>query len=516
MYILFPGRHHLLTNYQFNYLYKHIKTGEKKIEGIIFAVTSANHENTRRNPLPFYLRAMAISDFSKELGVKSYIFGIDDVGHLNNFSDYILKKINHESGGKLVLTKENTLILCSTPVLLMFEKEGFEILPCELENKSKWSYKTKLPWNIVEDIANPINSRLNDISIIEYIHPSSVKIWELYGYDKKVKTLFSDVVIGEDGDITKTRDYTSYVAQMDEIAKLKYEETSAYIKPGRIGDIGCAVGSWIKLACEDTKFRECDFYGIEVAKKLYDICIQRKHNGEFENPFVFFSQKNAITENAFDKNSMDTIFTSSLTHEIESYGGRDDLLSFIKRRYEELKIGGVWINRDVTGPSSDKLVYMKLNKDDGINKDINKTFNSSSKLQNHLDSLSTMSKFIRFASDFRKKYSYTLEYEVKEKEGEEHVCLKLSDAYEFLSKKDYTDNWESEMNETFCFWSFDDWKDNLISCGFKVDEKSYSYTNNWIVENRFIGKAQIYEKSDKKLLPLKWQDTGMILIATKI
>ena len=33
-------------------------TGE--IDNIIFAITSANHSNTRRNPLPLYQRVMAI------------------------------------------------------------------------------------------------------------------------------------------------------------------------------------------------------------------------------------------------------------------------------------------------------------------------------------------------------------------------------------------------------------------------------------------------------------------------
>ena len=57
----------------------------------------------------------------------------------------------------------------------------------------------------------------------------------------KVQMLFRDKIISDDGDITTTRDYNTYVRQMDEIALLKYQETSPYIHPGRIGDIGCAV-----------------------------------------------------------------------------------------------------------------------------------------------------------------------------------------------------------------------------------------------------------------------------------
>ena len=70
-----------------------------KIERIIFAVTSANHSNTRRNPVPFHLRAMAILDFSQELGIPCFVYPIDDVGYLEDFAGYTLKKIRHDSDG---------------------------------------------------------------------------------------------------------------------------------------------------------------------------------------------------------------------------------------------------------------------------------------------------------------------------------------------------------------------------------------------------------------------------------
>jgi hypothetical protein len=113
MYLLFPGRHQLLTTFQFNYLHTLVYNGlselsdingdrfptNDKIEALIFAVTSANHSNTRRNPLAFYLRALAIQEFARELQVPSYIYGVDDVGNLPNFASYTLKRVKHESEG---------------------------------------------------------------------------------------------------------------------------------------------------------------------------------------------------------------------------------------------------------------------------------------------------------------------------------------------------------------------------------------------------------------------------------
>lgn len=528
MYLLFPGRHHLLTQFQFDYLsnilsrdLKDVKdingntiNVNEKVTAIIFAVTSSNHSNTRRNPLPFYLRALAIEEFGKSLSVPCFIFGIDDVGTVANFSSYTIKRIKHDSEGYFDLHRENTLVICSTPVLEMYEKDGFTILPAELEDRKTWKQKTLLAWDLVEKIATN-SDWLQDEAIKQATHKSSFDLWSKYRLGTKVQTLFRDKMISDDGDITTTRDYNTYVRQMDEIALLKYQETQPHIHHGRIGDIGCAVGSWIKLACADERFRESDFYGIEIARHLYDICQQRKHNGEFKNPFVFFSQRNAVTGLVFDKNSMNTIHTSSLTHEIESYGSRADLLSFIKNRYEELAPGGVWINRDVVGPKNkNEIVLMKLTKGDGRNDDFKKLFQTREELAEYLKGLSTYGRFLRFVNDFRKKEGYVLKFETVLIQEQEFVRLTLKDACEFMSRKDYTDNWESEMHETFCFWDFDEWCEQLKDVGFTVGDKSIVYSNPWIQENRWKGKVELFS-NDTQLLRLEYPVTNMLLVARR-
>lgn len=526
MYLLFPGRHQLLTNFQFQYLHSIVQNGMTDIEGnafgviekvtaIIFAVTSANHSNTRRNPLAFYLRALSIQEFAHELNIPVYIYGIDDVGDLSNFASYTIKRVRHESEGLFDLTPSNTAVVCSTPVLRMYENLGFKILPAELNDRTSWSYQSYLPWDIVEKISR--NDHWNsDSEILLNMHPSSRELWEKYRLGEKVKLLFKDNMISDDGDITTTRDYNTYVRQMDQIAELKYSETISYVRSGRIGDIGCAVGSWIKFACKDERFRESDFYGIEVARHLYDICNQRKHNGEFVNPFVFFSQRNAVTGLVFDSNSMNTIHTSSLTHEIESYGSRNELLQFINNRYQELANGGVWINRDVVGPDEkSSIVCMKLNKADGRNDDYDKSFSTREELKEYLSGLSTYGIFFRFAIDFRKKEGYALAYKIIAIENDEYIQLELKDACEFMSRKDYLDNWESEMHETFCFWDFNEWKQQLELVGFTVSLESKSYTNDWIVANRLEGKVDLFKQDKIGSIKMPYPVTNMIMIGEK-
>jgi len=459
---------------------------------------------------------MMIQDFCDDFDVPIYVVGIDDVGKIDNFAEYTIKKTKHELNYKFEITPQNTLVLCSTPVLEMYKKIGYTILPAELLDSTNYSYKAETPWQIVEKIAHHQSNWDSDDEIITKIHPSSYTIWKRYGIGERTKLLFSDMMIGDDGDLTETRDYNSYVRQMDEIATLKYNETLPYIKKGRIGDIGCAVGSWIKLASNEDKFHESDFYGIEVARALFDLCIQRKNNKEFGNPNVFFAQKNAVEGIVFQPNSINTIHTSSLTHEIESYGGRKNLLKFIKNRFAELTMGGVWINRDVVAPDNkESYIYMKLNRLDGNENDINKIFNDRGQLKEHLDSLSTFGRFLRFASDFRKDQQDRIDYKIEKINDEEYIYIKLKDCSEFISKKDYTDNWESEMHETFCFWDFNEWKSELQKVGFKIDKRSYCFTNPWIVQNRFVGKVELFRLQNGTLKPIDYPVTNMILIGEK-
>ncbi len=531
MYLLFPGRHQLLTNFQFNYLYRIAQAGlahepdvnrtlfgenTTPIEAVIFAVTSANHSHTRRNPLPFHLRVIQIEDFSDDLPVPTYVFGIDEVGTLDNFAAYTLKRIRHESDGLFDLTPQNTVVVCSTPVMNMYEKLGFRILPAELTDRQKQRFATDLPWDLVERIADSASHWLSDHYLLERMHPASVEVWKKYQLAKKVQMLFRDKIISDDGDITTTRDYNSYVRQMDEIAELKYQETATYIRPGRIGDIGCAVGSWIRLACQETLLSESDFYGIEVARHLFDVCQQRKHNGEFANPFVFFAQKNAVTGLVFEKNSMHTINTSSLTHEIESYGSREDLLAFIRNRYEELTLGGIWINRDVLGPDQpDEIIGMALTTEDGRNDDWEEEFLDRHELSTYLQGLSTYARFLRFARDFRKKEGERFDYEWIREGGRSVIKLSLRNACEFALKKDYTDNWQSEMHEKFCFWTYADWIRELENAGFTILPQSNAYRNEWIVKNRLEGKVSFYRLEDGRLQPREFPVTHGLLLAEK-
>lgn len=137
--LVIPGRHHLLSNFLFQELTRVLNKNlntitdvngkllriDGKIENIIWAVTSANHAHTRRNPVSGNRRESAIEEFSRDLGIAdhSFVYHIDDIGSNPNFAKYVLKKIEVESDGQFILTPENTIIGVSTlSVIDMYEK----------------------------------------------------------------------------------------------------------------------------------------------------------------------------------------------------------------------------------------------------------------------------------------------------------------------------------------------------------------------------------------------------------
>ncbi len=90
--------------------------------------------------------------------------------------------------------------------------------------------------------------------------------------------------------------------------------------------------------------------------------------------------------------------------------------------------------------------------------------------------------------------------------------LSLQPAMEFITKEDYTDNWQSEMNEAFCFWSFAEWQVALREAGFRVLEGSHAYTNEWRVKHRFAGRVALFALVGA---PLPWPVTNMVLVGEK-
>ncbi len=547
-YLLFPGRHLLNTAFQARYLrgVLQMPPGELQFWGhaaaspttpltqVIFAVTSANQQHSRYNPIPFHVRAIGLDRFARDLemslGIQYRIFGIPHYDPTPRFARHLLQEIEEQSEGAIELTPENCVVLCSTPaVMQMYQQMGFALLPAE------WSEVGNLaetPLDLLRIFVQAGETWTTNPVLREKLAPTTFDLWQDFPeVPHRILRLWRDPLLNDEGSLTEDRDYASYAYGMSNnaIINLKYQDIRGLIVPGKIVDEGCADGALLALIAQD--FPDSDLIGIEITGEFMARCLERQRAGDFGGTFIHFHQRN-ITQPIFEPGSIDTTLCNSTTHELWSYGQQAETLqAYLALKFAQTARGGHLVIRDVVGPEEgEQEVWLWLNQEDGSNEEIWAEFDQPKALQAHLDKLSTYARFKRFARDFlaeeraegRRGAETAIVYREEQVEGKGYVVLKLHAAAEYLSKKDYTDNWYSEMHEEFAFWGFSQWKAALQQAGFQVLENpnepmqgSRVYTNPWIVENRYLGKAELFQRVGERLHPLPYPVTNIVLVGKK-
>ncbi|WP_246002479.1 class I SAM-dependent methyltransferase [Allorhizocola rhizosphaerae] len=497
--MLFPGRHHLLTRFQAEYLGRLARADQTMV---VWAVTSANHENTRRNPVPYHRREAAIERFSLLAGLRSVVVPVFDTAPTDRFADVTVKNVAAVVG--LDLTPDNTIVACSTPeVAALYERLGFRIAGVEADPQAAGPAPER-PWEVLLRLAS------GDETWRSLAHPATVDVFDRYRLTDAIRAVVNDPVVGDEGGLTATRDYRTYVDAFAEGAKRKWELVRAHVRPGRIVDLGCGAGDVLELADREPALRESDLIGVEVARHLFTECVHKKAQGIFKNPNVFFYRRNVLGGAVFPPRSVDTTLSFALTHEIWSYGkARDSLQEFIGAIYSHTVPGGVWINSDVCGPDDlDRPVILRLARDDGLNPptprhDLSRL--PTPEVAAYVGALSTRARLDQFAVDCRFPLAY-------EPHDDSSVRIALGSAMDYLTRKDYLANWLSEAHEQFCGLEFADWKSLLTDAGFEIDPASHAWRNDWIVHNRLAPVASLTDPHGR---PLPWPATHILTIARR-
>lgn len=513
-YVLFPGRHHLLTRFQAQWLAQLLDGRGRDLDGvaievepattIVWALTSANHTNTRRNPVPGHRREAAIERFSLLEGMRSVVVPVVDTAPTPRFADIVVKTVATATGADL--TRENTVVACSTPAVgALYAELGFRVAGVELDADPA----PARPWDVLELLV------AGDDAWRDLAHRASVDVFDRYRLTEAVRMVCTDPIVGDEGSLTDTRAYGTYAASFESASDRKWEQVAPHVRPGRIVDIGCATGGLLKRAGAEPRLHESDLYGVEVARHLYAEAEHLKAQGAFPNPNTYFVQRNVLApEPAFPARSIDTTLTIALTHEIISYGdGLADLRRLASAIYDQTRPGGVWINSDVSGPADpDRAVSLELATDDGIALDRARTDLDAldgAEVAGWVASLSTRSRFVQFAHDFARLARVDFPHEFVG----DAARLRHADAMEFMTRKDYVDNWLSECHERFTTLSWDGWQQVARDAGFVVEAASHAWRNDWLVDHRFAGTAVLRDAGSGAALP--WPDTHVLLVARR-
>lgn len=535
-YLLFPGRHLVNTRFQAEYL-KSVVAADPlnmpgllrspelpadKIDQIVFAITSSNQANSRYNPIPFHARAIAVDRFagSLEVRVRHRIFGIPHYGHITSFAEFTVKEIRDQSEGLIRLEPSNCVVLCSTPeVIALYQNLGFSILTAEQTRPD-----APVPIDLVRALADEGESWPQSASLSDRLAPSSLALFaDFPEIPHRIIRLYRDPLTNQEGSLTETRNYNSYARGMNEIMRLKYLDIAPAIRSGRIVDEGCADGGLLAEISRD--FPDSDLYGIDLSAEFAHRFEERRRAGDFGGSYAHFFLRNLL-DPLFDPESIDTTLCNSTLHELWSYAeGEKTVRAYLQEKFRQLRPGGRLIIRDVVGPrSADDEVSLWCNDADGIALSPSEAVRVTDRSQGFIESLSTRGRFSLFLNDFLqgrpRRTALVPSPPILDRENETHrVSLRL--AAEFLSKKDYVDNWSSEMNEEFCFWSIDEWRQALNDAGFELIEHevegkrlSRVYCNPWITENRFKDKVRLSLPGQPSTF-LDYPPTNMVLVAEK-
>ncbi|MCC6981585.1 MAG: methyltransferase domain-containing protein [Candidatus Melainabacteria bacterium] len=474
-YLLLVGRWHGVTKDQ----ERSLKRALKHVAGkLVFVITADGQGGTKRHPLYSNERKLIAEGFAKKLGRPYEIHAAADIPDSVAWTAHICDVVKSESGGETVLTPDNTVLVTSNAdVFQRFQSAGYRAIVPDTSGK--------LPIDMLQAMAARGDWR-------SMATKETGAVFESHDVEQRVITLYSDLLLNEDGELSHGRDFAVYSQGMDASMSVKIQDICPWIIGGYIVDKGCGTGTL--LIHLSTLHPKAQIVGMDMSRDL----LRRSEGQHYPNHNVAVVMGNIIHKRFADA-TVSTIIFSSVMHEVYSYNGydREQIRLALKNAWQELQVGGRVIIRDGVKPKDgDRLVWLRC---------------KDSELEE---------RFRKFAREFKGKSANPgFAYDERVFDGVTHFRLTLHEANEFLSKKDYLANWAMEVNEEFGVWTTDEWREEFTALGFNVLH-SESYLNPWIEENRYEGHCRLYADNGGErggpgeLLP--FPDTTGVIVAEKV
>lgn len=205
-----------------------------------------------------------------------------------------------------------------------------------------------------------------------------------------------------------------------------------------------------------------------------------------------------ISQMVFPANSLDGILDSSVLHHVTSFNNFDvnRVLTTLDNQVAQLKPGGVIIIRDFVIPDGPEQVFLDLPSEDG--------------------ELSTAALFEIFARDWRSSVNpdgpVPFERFASPRDGFVRFQVTLRAAAEFVLRKDYRADWDTEVLEEYTYLSQAQFEAAFRERGLRV-VTSRPLWNPWIVQNRFEKKFYLSDLDDR---PLPFPPTNYLIVGEKV
>jgi SAM-dependent methyltransferase len=244
-----------------------------------------------------------------------------------------------------------------------------------------------------------------------------------------------------------------YLDGMAKSCAHKLETIKPWLVPGGWSvDLGCADGRFTRALAKNYAGR---MVGIDSSAEIVGLAKIRLAEDIFSAGVDF--QVGRAED--FTMPNISNVVASSIIHEVYSYGDKmESVRQALANIHKNLKSGGRLIIRDFVRPEDRKV------------------------------------NFLHDKKDIVKGHSYGDFHGVSPEPNsgsfEVYSNQNLSNVYEYIYRKDFHDNWQTELQETYGFWSLGEAKALIEEAGFKLIHVA-ELENQWILENRLEGKIMI-------------------------
>jgi SAM-dependent methyltransferase len=290
--------------------------------------------------------------------------------------------------------------------------------------------------------------------------------------------------------------YERYLRGMAASMRQKVALTAAHLLgEGRVADMGMGSGAGSEALA--ALYPRLDVIGVDVDPTLAAMAREKYRSANLS--FVVGD----IARPVFRAESLDAVFDSSVLHHVTSFGGyrRENAADALAVQAEALRPHGVLIVRDFVDPGG-APVALDLPAGDGDASDDPRT-------------CSTARLFERFAREFRSlsaKPGFAYAEAAGAPEGWRRFLVPHTLAAEFVLRKDYRRDWESEVKEEYTYLTQGGFEDTFARLGLRV-LASTPLRNPWIVANRYRGRIALRDAEGR---PLEFPPTNYLIAGEKV
>ncbi|HUS65743.1 MAG TPA: methyltransferase domain-containing protein [Kofleriaceae bacterium] len=297
--------------------------------------------------------------------------------------------------------------------------------------------------------------------------------------------------------------YRRYLDGMDASLRQKVAFPAAHlVAEGRVADMG--MGSGATTHALAALYPALDVVGVDVSAEM--VAMAREAHSLPNLSFV----QGDVGERVFEPGSLDAIFDSSVLHHVTSFGGYDRAAAgrALETQAAQLAVGGLLIVRDFLDPGADD-VWLDVRADDGEPGDDPRRCSTAALLERFAREFRSLSD----APGFRCVAVTPADGDPPLAAGRRRYRTSLTMAAEFLLRKDYRTDWESEVKEEYTYFTQAEFEACYARLGLRL-LASTPIRNPWIVRNRWRGAVALHAAAGGA--PLELPPTNYVIAGEKV